>query len=91
MSFRSNSDVVFKESLNQILFFYGVGYGSNKSCIPQGFEDLPMDNVGEKIVVPQPVLGVHLLVVDGQRAVQYTPLLNRGAFIALVGLLWMQR
>ena len=36
-----------------------------------------MDDVGEQVVVPQPVVHVHLLVVDRQRSVEDTSLLKR--------------
>ena len=36
-----------------------------------------MHHVGEQVVVPQSVVDVHLLVVDGQRAGPDTPLLWR--------------
>ena len=35
-----------------------------------------MDDVGKKVVVPQPVVNVHLLVVDGQRPVEDAALLR---------------
>ena len=35
-----------------------------------------MDDVGEEVVVPEPVLGIDLLVVDRQRTVKNTPLLQ---------------
>ena len=38
---------------------------------------LPMDDVRQKIVVPQPVLGVHLLIVHRQGPVQDTALLEQ--------------
>ena len=40
------------------------------------FEDVPVDDVSEQVIVPQPVLRVHLLVVHGEGAVQDTPLLQ---------------
>ena len=37
----------------------------------------PVHDVGQQVVVPQPVLRVHLFVVHRQGAVQDTPLLRR--------------
>ena len=39
---------------------------------------LPVHNVGQEVVVPQPVLRVHLLVVHRQGPVQDAPLLDKG-------------
>ena len=36
----------------------------------------PVDDVGEEVVVLEPVVHAHLLVVDGQRAGVDTPLLQ---------------
>ena len=36
-----------------------------------------MDDVGEQVVVPQPVVHVHLLVVDRQRSIEDTSLLKK--------------
>ena len=38
---------------------------------------VPVDDVGKQVVVPQPVVHIHLLVVDGQRSVEDTPLLKQ--------------
>ena len=38
-------------------------------------DDVPVDDVGEQVVVPQPVLRVDLLVVDCQGAIKDTALL----------------
>ena len=40
---------------------------------------LPVHNVGQEVVVPQPVLRVHLLVVDRQGPIQDAPLLDKGS------------
>lgn len=39
---------------------------------------LPVNDVGEKVVVPQPVVDVDLLVVDRERARAYAPLVLLG-------------
>ena len=39
-----------------------------------------MDDVGEQVVVPQPVVHVHLLVVDRQRSIEDTSLLKQRKF-----------
>ena len=38
---------------------------------------VPVDDVGKQVVVPQPVVHVHLLVVDRQRSVEDTSLLKK--------------
>ena len=40
---------------------------------------LPVHDVGQEVVVPQPVLRVHLLVVHRQGPVQDAPLLDEGS------------
>ena len=38
---------------------------------------VPVDDVGKQVVVPQPVVHVHLLVVDRERSVEDTSLLKK--------------
>ena len=38
---------------------------------------VPVDDVGKQVVVPQPVVHVHLLVVDRQRSVEDASLLKK--------------
>ena len=47
---------------------------SDVNAIPTS---IPMDDVGEEVVVLEPVVHAHLLVVDGQRASVDAPLLQR--------------
>ena len=37
---------------------------------------IPVNNVGQEVVVLEPVVDIHLLVVDSQRPIQYASLLQ---------------